>query len=118
VLVAVGDRDERARLCALLRPLGHRVETAADGAEGLDKAVLAPPEVALLDVGLPLPSGYQLAELLRAVLGETVLLIAYGGLATAEDVRRWRAAGFDAYLVKPAAPAECASWVARRAGAG
>jgi CheY-like chemotaxis protein len=62
VLAAVGEAGERGRLCAVLRSLGHRVEAAADGAEGLDKAVHAPPEAALLDVGLPLLNGYQLAE--------------------------------------------------------
>jgi CheY-like chemotaxis protein len=58
--------------------------------------------VALLDIGLPGMSGYELAQRLRAMPHlKGIRLIAITGYCQAEDYQRTRAAGFDDHLVKP-----------------
>ncbi len=60
------------------------------------------PEVALLDIGLPVMDGYELARGLRDLLpGGGLRLVAVTGYGQPEDRLRSNAAGFDAHLVKP-----------------
>jgi CheY-like chemotaxis protein len=60
------------------------------------------PAIALLDIGLPVMDGYELAAQLRARLGDSRLkLIAMTGYGQAENRERSRQAGFDRHLVKP-----------------
>jgi CheY-like chemotaxis protein len=65
------------------------------------------PRVVISDIGLPGLDGYGVAAALRrdpATAG--ALLIAVSGYGREEDIQRAREAGFDHYLVKPAAPEE------------
>ena len=78
-LVVEDNRDARETLQFLLRTWGHRVE-AADGRQGVDKGLAWRPEVAVVDIGLPLLDGYAVARQLRAALG------------AASDSSPWRAA--------------------------
>ena len=56
----------------------------------------------LLDLGLPVVDGYEVAATLRAGTGgEVPLLIAISGYGQPEDRERSRAVGFDHHLVKP-----------------
>jgi CheY-like chemotaxis protein len=80
---------------------GHAVESAADGATALELARAFHPEVAFLDIGLPVMDGYELAVRLRAMLGESTRLIALTGYGQQQDRARARAAGFERHLVKP-----------------
>ena len=101
VLIVEDNRDGRETLHALLQLMGHQVDTAADGIEGLAKALALRPEIVLLDIGLPGMDGYELARRLRASLGPDTVLVACTAYGRPED--RWRAfeAGFDGHLVKP-----------------
>lgn len=96
--------DSRESLRLLLESLGHDVVAAADGRQGL--ALERPPDVMLVDLGLPGLDGFELA---RAVRGServsTVRLIAITGYGQAEDRRRSAEAGFDVHLVKPVSAA-------------
>jgi PAS domain S-box-containing protein len=104
VLIIEDEADNRATLATLLRLLGHRVEVAANGREGVERALAGRPEVALVDLRLPLLDGYEVARQVRAALGGGVRLIALTGSATEEDRQRSREAGFDAHLAKPVDP--------------
>ena len=78
---------------------------AADGVEGLRLAKLLRPDLALVDVGLPGISGYEIAEQLRSGGGDaTTFLVALTGYGSKEVQNRSRAAGFDAHLLKPVDP--------------
>jgi signal transduction histidine kinase len=101
ILIVEDNADARSTLQTLLNLLGHHVETAATGPEGIDRALASRPQVVLVDVGLPLLDGYEVARKLRGELGGTVRLIALTGHALEENRRRAGEAGFDAYLVKP-----------------
>ncbi len=113
VLVVEDNPDGRISLCTYLGLLGHRVDAAADGEEGVAKGLAGRPEVAVIDIGLPGMDGFQVAERLREGLGQAILLVAHTGYGQPEDKRRGMQAGFDAYLVKPADLAELSAWVAR-----
>jgi CheY-like chemotaxis protein len=76
--------------------------TAEDGPAALAAAAQFRPEVALLDIGLPVMDGFELARQFRAdpELRRT-RLIAVTGYGQEHDRRRSAEAGFDAHLVKP-----------------
>lgn len=102
ILVVDDNVDQAHGLALVLRLAGHEVREAHD-AEGAVRAVAGfRPEVALLDIGLPGQSGYQLAQRLRAMPELAgLLLIAQTGWGSAEDRERSREAGFDHHLAKP-----------------
>jgi signal transduction histidine kinase len=104
-VVVIEDNDDiRDSLRTLLTLWGHEVRTAADGKRGLDLVRAAPPDVALVDIGLPGVSGYEVAQLIRQrFAARRIRLIAVTGYGQASDRERAFAAGFDAHLVKPVA---------------
>jgi CheY-like chemotaxis protein len=111
-LIAEDHADGRAALCRVLEMYGHLVEATADGAEALARALACHPEVAILDIGLPLLDGFQVARQLRAAFGDSIFLIAHTGYGTAEDFLQGRKAGFDVYLVKPVDLGDLNRWLA------
>ena len=102
VLVIEDSADARDMLRMLLDLQGHRVDTASDGASGVEKALALQPQVALVDVGLPVMDGYEVARRIRAHAGgRQPYLVALTGYGTAEDRQRALDAGFDAHVAKP-----------------
>ncbi len=101
VLVVEDNPDGRETLRLLLELMGYRVEVARDGVEGLEKALAAPPDLALIDIGLPRLDGYEVARQLRSVLGDRVFLIAQTGYGRPQDRQRAFASGFNVHLCKP-----------------
>jgi signal transduction histidine kinase/DNA-binding response OmpR family regulator len=102
VLVVDDNRDAAAMLGEALRLYGHDVRIAADGVTALRVAEEFRPDVALLDLGLPVMDGYELARRIRAQpdLAQT-RLVALTGYGQEGDRRRTRESGFAAHLVKP-----------------
>ena len=101
-VLLVDDNDQvRLALRLVLEGWGHVVEEADDGLDGVRKALDWRPEVAVVDIDMPVLDGYGLARRVRRALGRGVRLIAF----TAHDDReRTLASGFDAHLLKPADP--------------
>jgi CheY-like chemotaxis protein len=86
----------------LLKILGHQVRAVPDAHSALEEASANPPDVALVDIGLPGMDGYELARELRSLdSAPTTLLVALTGYGLAKDKERAAAAGFHAHLVKP-----------------
>ncbi len=102
-LLVVDDNDDAAELLSeALSVLGYETYCAHDGPSALQMASKVRPEVALLDIGLPVMDGYELARKLRELGGlERIKLVAVTGYGQPSDKRRSQAAGFDAHLVKP-----------------
>jgi signal transduction histidine kinase/ActR/RegA family two-component response regulator len=101
VLFVEDDHNVRKALSRILELDGHRVEVAHDGPDGVERALAAPPDIALIDIGLPGIDGYEVGRRIRAALGSRVLLVALTAHDEAEGRRRSAEAGFDAHLVKP-----------------
>ena len=102
-VLVVDDNEDAAELIAdALRELGHEVAVAHDGLRAISVADDFRPDVGLLDIGLPVLDGYELASRLRGVLGGARLrLVAITGYGQEHDRRRALDAGFDDHVVKP-----------------
>src|SRR5262249_55066041 len=88
--------------CETLQALGHEARLAHDGPAALRAVERFTPEIALLDIGLPVMDGFELARRLHADKRLTDLrLIAVTGYGQAADRRRSAEAGFHAHLTKP-----------------
>jgi len=102
ILVVDDNQDAASMLETALRQLGFVVEAAHDGPSALRCAARVRPDVALLDLGLPIMDGYELAQRLRASPGGSELrLIAVTGYGQEADRERAYHAGFDSHFVKP-----------------
>jgi signal transduction histidine kinase len=102
ILLIEDNADARASLQALLELAGHRVRVAEDGVAGLDALLDAPPDIALVDIGLPRMDGYELARRARQELrGARPYLVAVTGYGAPEDRQRALDAGFDEHVTKP-----------------
>jgi len=115
ILIVEDNPDAGDSLRHLLELAGHRVHLATDGVAGLEALLSRPPEVALIDIGLPRMDGYELVRRARAAFaGRTApLLVAVTGYGLAEDRDRALAAGFDEHLVKPVDPGALDELLAR-----
>jgi CheY-like chemotaxis protein len=102
VLIVDDNHDAADALAEALRAQGHEVATAYDGPGALETAAAFRPEVALLDLGLPVMDGYELAARLgEAAGGRAPRLVALTGYGQPVHREKTRAAGFDDHLVKP-----------------
>src|SRR5262249_28551564 len=89
VLVVEDDEDTAASLTLLLGLYGHAVQAAPDGPTALRMAQARPPDVVLLDIGLPGMNGYEVARQLRQQAAEPLpLLVATTGYGQEADQRR------------------------------
>ena len=105
VLLVDDNQDAADTASALLQLSGYDVRTAYDPGVALSLLEEFRPDVAVLDIGLPGMSGYELAGRLRAHRhGRNCYLVALTGYGTSADVAQAQRAGFDAHLVKPARP--------------
>jgi signal transduction histidine kinase/CheY-like chemotaxis protein len=102
-ILVVDDSEDIARMSSLaLRRLGHTIQVAHDGPSALQIVEDFRPDVALVDIGLPVMDGYELARRLRAVPSlAKIRLVAVTGYGQDADRDRSHAAGFDVHLVKP-----------------
>ena len=103
VLVVDDDEDTAEGMAMLLRASGHHVQMAHDGPAALATALDYRPDVVLMDIGLPMLNGFEVAERMRRhdALRDAVL-VAITGYGQDKDRQRTREAGFDFHLVKPA----------------
>ena len=102
IVVVEDSADVRETLADFLGSLGHSVELAANGPEGVQKLLTLQPDVGLVDIGLPGMDGYEVARVVRSrPEGRSLFLVAltgYGGGAAEDSARD---AGFDLHVVKP-----------------
>jgi PAS domain S-box-containing protein len=102
ILVVDDHADAADSLVQLLRVEGHDVRIARSGSEAVLAATSDPPEVILLDLGMPGMDGYEAARWIRAdPAARNTTIIAVTGWGQEEDRRRSREAGFNHHLVKP-----------------
>jgi signal transduction histidine kinase len=102
VLVVDDNVDAAETLAQLLGAAGHRVEIAHNPAAALTRARSFVPDLAILDIGMPVMDGYELAARLRAQPElARCRFAALTGYGREDDKARSEAAGFRAHFVKP-----------------
>ena len=104
ILIVEDNADAADMLRTALELDGHQVWVARDGQAGVAAAVAEPPDIMLVDIGLPGLDGYDVAREVRSALGRRVRLVALTGYGQPADRQRAAEAGFDAHLVKPLDP--------------
>ena len=105
ILVVEDDAVQAEAVSLLLRHDGYTVETAATGAEALERAHGVPgPDLVLLDVQLPDLSGTEIVRRIRAASGVPIIML------TARRQETHKVIGLDAgaddYIIKPFSPNE------------
>ena len=114
VLVIDDVEDNRDLYEQFLRHEGWRVETAADGEEGLAKAATLGPSVVVLDLGLPRMDGWEVASRMKSAPGTSgVPVLALSGHVTPEARQRAKTAGVDEFIAKPCLPTDLVAAIRR-----
>ena len=107
VLVVDDCRDAADSLALLVRHWGYQAVVAYDGPAALGLALLHPPDVVFLNIGLPGMDGFEVARRLRQLPGMgQALLVAVTGYGREADVQGCWDAGIDCHFIKPVDPIE------------
>jgi two-component system CheB/CheR fusion protein len=102
VVVVEDQEDARTMMQILLESKGLTVSCADNGEEGLKLIEKMKPDLAIVDLGLPVMSGFELARAARANSAiASIPLIALSGYGQESDVKAALEAGFDTHLTKP-----------------
>jgi len=96
----------------ILEAAGYQVDEAVNGVEALEKALLTPFDLYIVDVNMPKLDGYGFLRELRNQKLPQVPAIMVSTEATADDRRRAYAAGANLYLVKPTRPEQLVAPIA------
>ncbi len=108
------DAGVRTVISELLKLWGHEVIIAVNGAEGIEVIKAEQPDVAIVDVGMPDMTGYDVAKAVRKQGGhDAVKMICMTGYGQPEDVEKAMAAGFDTHLTKPATASQLTDALSR-----
>jgi DNA-binding response OmpR family regulator len=101
-MVVDDNEDTASALAAMLATAGHQVRIAHDALQALSLIARMKPTVVLLDIGLPVMDGFELATRIRREFGVNApRMIAVTGYGLEQDRARSREIGFELHLVKP-----------------
>jgi two-component system OmpR family response regulator len=112
ILIADDNEDAAESLQLLLQLEGHTVLVVNDGNAALEAFDAFKPDVALLDIGMPGLTGYEVAAAIRA-RSQTAMLVALTGWGQDKDREHARSAGFDYHFTKPVEPEELVALLAK-----
>ena len=117
ILVADDEPNIVISLEYLLKREGYTVLVARDGQEALEAITLEKPDLVLLDVMMPLKTGFEVCQAVRAnedLQGTKILMLTAKGRDT--DVAKGTALGADDYMTKPFSTRELVEKVAKLLG--
>ena len=107
VLLVDDNLDGLQALAELLKECGHEVRAVCDPTTALEIVPRFSPDIAVIDIGLPVMDGYELVHRLRTEQAERdCLYVALTGYGQDTDRHRSREAGFHRHLVKPVDPSQ------------
>jgi two-component system CheB/CheR fusion protein len=115
-IVLVDDQDDaREMLRVLFEARNHVVFETADGAGAVQLISHERPDIAFIDIGLPVMNGFEVAQRIRRLPElQGVMLVALSGYGNKTDVDAALAAGFDDHITKPAEFKKLEEILARR----
>ena len=106
VLVVDDNTDAASSLRLIFEAMGHETRTAHDGRDAVAVAEQFRPDLILMDIGMPIMSGYDACRQIREKpWAGDVVMVACTGWGQEEDRQRSTQAGFDLHMVKPPIPA-------------
>ena len=112
ILVVDDNVDAADSIAVLLAMDGFDARSVHGATEALDTVDSFEPDIVLLDIGLPVMDGYEVAQRLRARIPvEQMSIVALSGYGRTADRERAARAGFDGYLVKPIEPAALSEYL-------
>jgi CheY-like chemotaxis protein len=116
VLIVDDNVDAANTLGMLVESLGYDAHVEYQGNAAIDRVRLEPHKICLLDIGMPVMDGYELASRLRALPEmRDAFMVAVPGYGQPSDRERALARGFDDHIVKPV---DLEGLIARLARAG
>nr|WP_123509162.1 fused response regulator/phosphatase [Pseudomonas frederiksbergensis] len=102
ILIAEDSAADRMLLSSIVRRQGHQVLTAANGAEAVAAFREQRPQLVLMDAMMPVMDGFEAAQQIKALAGETLVPIIFlTSLTESEALARCLEAGGDDFLAKP-----------------
>ncbi|RLU06682.1 fused response regulator/phosphatase [Pseudomonas prosekii] len=102
ILIAEDSAADRMLLSSIVRRQGHQVLTAANGAEAVEAFRQQRPQLVLMDAMMPVMDGFEAAQQIKALAGETLVPIIFlTSLTESEALARCLEAGGDDFLAKP-----------------
>ena len=105
VMVVDDNKDAADSLATLLEMAGHEVRVAHRGRTALALAQTFRPDIAVIDIGMPDLSGYEVAkELRQKSWGAGIFLVALTGWGQDDDRLQAKESGFDRHMTKPVEP--------------
>lgn len=105
ILIVDDNLDAADSIAQYLQLEGHEVKSVGDGMQALACVPVFAPHIVVLDIGLPVLSGYEVAKRMRKIPAtQNALLVALTGYGQKEDQMRAIDAGFDRHFVKPTDP--------------
>lgn len=113
ILVAEDERDIRDLITFTLTFAGHQITQAANGAQAVELAKQEVPDLIMTDVRMPKMTGYEACRAIKddpATAHIPVVILSAKGQD--EEIDEGKAAGADAYILKPFAPNELTKRIA------
>jgi two-component system, cell cycle response regulator DivK len=102
ILVADDDPDILSIVSMSLETQGYTVHKATNGREAVDLARQFHPDLILMDMMMPVVSGYEAVGELKADAGtRDIVIVGLSAKAMATDMERATDAGIDGYITKP-----------------
>ena len=113
ILVADDDPDILSIVSMSLEAQGYTVHKATNGREAVDLAREHHPDLILMDMMMPVVSGYEAVGELKADAGtKDIIIVGLSAKAMATDMERATDVGIDGYITKPFRIAQVLSVVA------
>ena len=119
LLIVDDEADARELLAAAFTQMGARVQVVASADDAMTAIERDRPHLLISDIGMPGQDGYALIQRLRAAeagSARRLPAVALTAYATADDVRRAVAAGYDLHVAKPVDALTLARTLAELAG--
>jgi CheY-like chemotaxis protein len=102
ILIAEDSAADRLLLSTIVRRQGHQVLTASNGAEAVETFKAQQPDLVLMDALMPVMDGFEAAQHIKALAGESLVPIIFlTSLTESEALARCLEAGGDDFLAKP-----------------
>ena len=98
ILVVDDDASVREVIAAVLEDEGFGVDTASNGREALERIAASRPAVVLLDLQMPIMSGWEVLSQLRAAQCDIPIIFMSAGYRVKTEAERHHA---DGYIAKP-----------------